>query len=472
MYLKNLPLELLLMLANDYVYPDDIEAFSTTCRGLYDVARSRLRKHIELKRSLSALAVDCQNLSNAGANWQKLYECCSNPWTARYPKSLRLTSQSRANPAYSERDMSERLRALAPYNEFFSLEDINSWDLSDRAGLDAMTALCLCFLPNLQTIELDYRDTSRRSTQFGLVKLVLDRVASCSRPSRNHRGHLMQLNYVKATANHSETSLNWIHPFLDLPSVRIIEGQRMEVLHLQEPPSIDPPRISKVTSIMVNECSIRASAFSSILPRIECLRNFNYTHGHRPGGPYHACNSTSPRLNTTEWDGGERQRIINTLLQHAMATLETLQLEFSCRDCTGPIMHLSYFQSLISLTLSASLLLNKDGSYVDLSELLPLSIEYLKVTKQPPDAATQRLAYQKQQTELLATLPRIREKYAAQLRYQTLSIFKLDDSGFGSCGEARQTYTLHPGPGGAIRALKPFEYLEWMECGEDPGLTI
>ena len=472
MHFRDIPSELMLILVDEYISPDDIEAFSLTCRGVYEIANSRLRKHKELSKSFYSLVLDFRNFSTGGEQWNKLYQCCSDPWTARYPKHLHILAPSRerltSDRASIDRAIGDMIRESAPFNRFISLEEIGDWKVSANATHDAMAAICLSFLPNIYTFRLEYEGVPTTASHYGRVTSVLQRSLDPGR-TRDCYGHLSQLTYVKFHASNGTTPLvEWFQPFLSLPSMRSIEGVNVQSLDRQQQPYTAASRDSKVTSITLNECLILAQAFSTVLSRLESLRKFTYTHCPHPG---HCAPSKI-------WRGAEPQRIVNTLIDHARDSLQTLHLTFSCKHCAGPIESLIYFNSLKSITLSASLLFRKNGSVVDLVELLPSTVEYLKVTAQLPQNAKETSTHQKEQYELLAALPRIREKSGGSLRYQTLSIVKLDFGkkllvpGVKSSGGFVGTYTVHPGPGGALQSLKPDEYLEWMECGEDPNLAV
>ncbi len=468
MHFRDIPSDLMLMLVDEYISPDDIEAFSLTCRGVYDVADSRLHKHRQLGKSFSFLVVDFRNFLTGGEQWNKLYQCCSDPWTARYPKHLRMIAPSRerfaSDPAPIDRAIGDMIRESAPFNRFISLAEIGDWMVSANATHDAMAAICLSFLPNLYTFRLEYEGPRTTVSHYGHVTSVLQRSLDPGR-TRDGYGHLSQLRYVKFHAKYGATPLvEWFQPFLNLPSMRSIEAVNVQSLHRQGQPYTAASRDSKITSITLNECLILAEAFSTVLSRLESLQNFTYTHCPHPG---HCAPSKIL--------GAEPQRVVNTLIDHARHSLQTLHLSFSCKHCAGPIRSLQYFSSLKSITLSASLLFRKNVIVVDLVELLPSTVEYLKVTEQLPQNAEERSTYQKQQYELLTALPRIREGFGGSLRYQTLSIVKLDFDKKFLASEVKSivgTYTVHPGPGGALQSLKPDEYLEWMECGEDPYLAV
>lgn len=72
--------------------------------------------------------------------------------------------------------------------------------------------------------------------------------------------------------------LEWFKPFLDLPSVECLEGRNIHAIELQGQQSTDACEKSKVTKIVMKGCLINASAFSTILSRLEHLLHFSCTH--------------------------------------------------------------------------------------------------------------------------------------------------------------------------------------------------
>lgn len=478
MHFKHIPSELMLILVDEYISPDDIEAFSLSCRGVYDIADSRLRKHRELTKSFSYLVVDLRNFFTGGEQWNKLYQCCSDPWTARYPKHLHIIAPSHeflaSKRAPIDQAIGDMIRESAPFNRFISLEEIGDWSVSANATHDAMAAICLSFLPNLYTFNLEYVGKATAGWHYSRVTCVLQRSLD-QRRTRACYGHLSQLTNVKLHASVGVAPLmEWFRVFLNLPSMRSIEGRNVFSLDGQEQPHTAATRDSKVTSIALDRCLILAEPFSTVLSRLESLQKFTYTHWPHP---YNCDPSISvPQQRLLGRD--EPQRIVNTLIDHARDSLQTLHLSFSCKQCAGPIAYLKGFNFLKSIILSASLLFRRNDTVVDLVELLPSTIEYLKVTHELPSSANERSRHQKQQYELLTTLPSIRGNFSGSLRYQTLSIVKLDFNknlhvpGTTAWRHVVAQYTVHPGPGGALQSLKPDEYLEWMECGEDSSLAV
>ena len=478
MHFKDIPSDLMLILVDEYISPDDIEAFSLSCRGVYDTANSRLRKHKELKESFSNLFVDLRNFCSRGEQWNILYQCWSDPWTARYPKHMHIIAPSyrnfRSERAIINGGIEDMIRESAPFNKFISPEEIGDWRVSANATHDAMAALCLSILPNLYTFRLEYVGEAIAASSYGRVTTVLQRSLDLGRTRACH-GHLARLENVKLRARHGATPLvEWFQPFLDLPSMRSIEGWNVEGSERREQSYTTASRNSKVTSIALKESLILAKPFSIVLSRLQNLQNFTYTHC--PHQHYCAPAIRDPHSRVRKLFGGEEpQLIVNTLIDHAIYSLQTLHLSFKCKHCAGPIESLKDFNCLKSITLSGSLLFRKDDIIVDLVELLPSAVKYFKVTQELPNNEEEKPKYQKQQCELLATLPRLRENFYDSLRYQTLGIARLDH-GENHLGlepkpwaESAAQYTVHPRPGAVLGSFKPLDFLQWMECGEDPN---
>ena len=470
----------MLILVNEYISPDDIEAFSLSCRGVYDIANSRLRKHKELNESFSSLFVDLRNFCSRGNQWNELYRCWSDPWTARYPKHMHIIAPSYENygskRAIIDGGIEDMIQESAPFNDFISPEEMGDWRVSANATHDAMAALCLSLLPNLCTFKLEYLGEAIAGSSYDRVNTVLQRILDPGR-TRDCHGHLARLEKVKLYASEGPTPLmEWFQPFLDLPSMRTIDGWRVEAVEWRGQSYTTASRNSTVTSIVLDDSLILAEHLSTLLSRLESLQNFTYTHWPHP----YYCEPTIPDPHEELFVGEEPQRIVNTLIDHASRSLQILHLEFKCRPCAGPIESLKDFSCLKSITLGASQLFRKDNNILDLVELLPSTVEYLKLNQGLPMNPEEKPQYQEQQRQLLTTLPRLREHYNGLLSYQTLGIAKLAFEANDLLPEPEPKpwpklitkYTVHPGPAGALRCFKPEEFLLWMECGEQDETPI
>ena len=476
MHFKDIPSDLMLILVDEYISPDDIEAFSLSCRGVYDIANSRLRKHKKLNESFSSLFVDLRNFCSRGEQWDELYRCWSDPWTARYPKHMHLIAPSYGNSEYEraviEGGIEDMIQESAPFNRFISPEELGDWRVSANATHDAMAALCLSLLPNLCTFKLEYVGEAMAGSSYDRVTTVLQRVLDPER-TRDCRGHLARLENVKLYASEGPMPLmEWFQPFFDLPSMRTINGWNVEAVEGRGQSITTASRNSTVTSIVLEDSLILAKHLSTVLSRLENLQNFTYTHW--PHHPYY-CVPTIPDPHEDLFVEKEPHQIVNTLIDHASQSLQILHLSFKCKHCAGPIESLKGFSCLNSITLSASLLFRKDNTMVDLVGLLPSTVEYLKVDQAIPSDHEEKPKYQEQQRELLTALSRLREHYNGSLRYQTLGIAKLGFEENNLLLEPEpwlkviSKYTVHPGPAGALRCFKPEEFLIWMECGEGPN---
>ena len=476
MHFEDIPSDLMLILVDEYIFPDDIEAFSLSCRGVYDIARSRLRKHKELKKSFSSLFVDLRSFCSRGEQWNELCRCWSDPWTARYPKHMRLMV---GNPEYQraniERGVEDMIHEFAPFNRFISPEEMGDWSASANATHDAMAALCLSLLPNLRTFKLEYVGEAMAGSSYDRVTTVLQRVLDPERTQDCH-GHLARLEHVKLYASEGPTPLmEWLQPFLDLPSMRTIDGWNVEAVEWRGQSYTTASRNSTITSIVLEDSLILANQLSTVLSRLENLQNFTYTHC-----PVHpsSCVPSIPDPHEELFVGQEPRRIVNTLIDHANQSLQNLHLSFKCEHCAGPIESLKGFSCLKSITLSASLLFRKDNTMVDLVELLPSTVKFLKVDQAIPSRYEEKPKYQEQQRELLTVLSRLREHYNGLLRYQTLGIAKVGVEEVNPRSvrnpwiQIISKYTVHPGPAGALRCFKPEEFLLWMECGENPDPPV
>ena len=479
MHFKDIPSDLMLILVDEYISPDDIEAFSLSCRGVYDIANTRLRKHKELNESFSSLFVDLRNFCSRGEQWNELYRCWSDPWTARYPKRMHLIAPSYGNSDYErtiiEGGIEDMIQESAPFNRFISPEEMGDWKVSANATHDAMAALCLSLLPNLCGFKLEHVGEAMAGSSYDRVTTVLQRVLDPER-KRDCHGHLARLENVKLYASEGPTPLmEWFQPFFDLPSMRTIHGWNVEAVEWRGQSYRTVSRKSTVTSIVMENSLILAKQLSTVLSRLEDLQNFTYTHW--PHYPNY-CVPSIPDPHEELFVGQEPRQIVNTLIDHASQSLQSFHLSFECKHCAGPIESLNGFSCLKSITLSASLLFRKDNTMVDLVELLPSTAEYLKVDQAIPSNHEEKPKYQEQQCDLLTALSRLREHYNGSLRYQTLGIAKLGFEENNLLPEPEpwlkiiSKYTVHPGPAGALRCFKPEEFLVWMECGENPDSPV
>ena len=370
----------------------------------------------------------------------------------------------------------DMIRESAPFNRFISPEEMGDWRVSANATHDAMAALCLSLLPDLCTFHFEYLSDAIAGSSYDRVTTVLQRILDPER-TRDCHGHLARLEKVKLYASQGPTPLmERFQPFLDLPSMRTIEGWNVEAVEWRGQSYTTASRNSTVTNILLDDSLILAEHLSKVLSRLESLQNFTYTHSPHP----YYCVPTIPDPHEELFVAEEPQRIVNTLIDHASHSLQILHLEYKCRPCAGPIESLKDFSCLKSITLGASLLFRKDNIILDLLELLPSTVEYLKVNQGLPMNPEEKPQYQEQQWQLLTALPRLREHYNGLLRYQTLGIAKLAFEANDLLPEPEPKlwpkiiakYTVHPGPAGALRCFKPEEFLLWMECGEQDDTPV
>ena len=131
---KEFPADLALLLVSEYISPDDIEAFSLTCRGIHDLAESRLREYRELKAINSTINLEASVVWVGKEHWDKLYQCSSDAWTRLYPRHLHVLSCN-VTPLHAiQKALKEKLRILASFSEFCTPAEVSNWDLKSYVG--------------------------------------------------------------------------------------------------------------------------------------------------------------------------------------------------------------------------------------------------------------------------------------------------------------------------------------------------
>ena len=458
---KEFPADLAVLLLSVYISPDDIEAFSLTCRGIHKLAKCRLRKHKELKAAYGTVSLDTYVVEHGIESWDNVYRCCSDAWTRYYPRHMIITSykvaQTDANPTY----VRDRVTSMARLSAFSTLEDVHDWDLQTwEAQQDAAAALCLGLFPNIQHIELICKQDSWPEVLWELTGTVIDRVVA-SRENQEGPQALTKLNKVSARSQDSHSRplmyLGWFRYFSAIPTVEVFEVDNIRALTHEEYKYVDVPRISNITRVSVKTSLISTDLFSEFFSQIRGLRTFEYT--------FVPCLRSIHQRDVLRRSDGQRYRmVVNVLLEHAGETLQTLKLSSACYSCTSPIDSLQDFTSLKHIALSASMLPRKGAALMNPAKILPATVAYLKI--EGPFAHTHQRTHmsdEDHQDELLAFLPDIGKQFGA-LRYQNLGLVKGEPEIGPNTPDKRTRYTLHPGPG-ALQRLKPNEKLEWVECG-------
>lgn len=84
-----LPTEMLLQTI-DQISPDDIDAFTSTCKRIQTLAAERLARHTKLKREYSSVRLGGNNDHSYGTPLGFLYDVLNDPELAFYPFALTL----------------------------------------------------------------------------------------------------------------------------------------------------------------------------------------------------------------------------------------------------------------------------------------------------------------------------------------------------------------------------------------------
>ena len=200
---------------------------------------------------------------------------------------------------------------------------------------------------------------------------------------------------------------------MTVPNLKTIGGFRKHVVSELPQPSQYELKSSEVTTIDMHDCLISAQTLDSMLTRTNGLKNFHYTND--------TCDSCQHRehLQQPALKPGDSnpQHFLDTLQQHAGDTLQTLESSFELDKCLKPIGSLHGFLSLKSVTLSASMLLQQDGTFPSLVDILPFAIEYLRIKRL-------RSLFRNQLQGLYMATIAFQEKADADLYHYTLGLDK------------------------------------------------
>ncbi|KAL2046815.1 hypothetical protein N7G274_000833 [Stereocaulon virgatum] len=457
---KEFPADLAVLLVSEYISPDDIEAFSLTCRGMHDLAKYRLRKHKELKAAYGTISLDTYNVESGIEISDNVYRCCSDAWTRCYPRHMIITSYNVAQTDASPGCVSDRIASMARYSAFATPEEVRDWDLQTWDVQDAAAALCLGLFPNIQHIEFVRNHEPWSEALWELTGTVIDRVMA-SREDQEGPQALTKLKKISARSQESLIrslmDLRWFRYFSAVPTVKVFEVDNIRALVNNEHINMDAPRVSNITRVSVKTSLISAKIFSEFFTQIRSLRTFEYT-----SVPCLQCAYEPDVLG--ESNEHNYHMIINALTEHAGDTLRTLKLSSSCYSCATPMESLQSFNSLKHVALSASMLPRKGAALMNLAKILPATVAYMKI--EGPFAHTHQRSHMSDkdhQNQLLTFLPDIGKQFGA-LRYQTLGLVKGERAVGPNKPDRKTRYTLHPGPG-VLQSLKPDERLEWVECG-------
>lgn len=332
----------------DQVNPDDLINFSVCCKSLNVLAQRRLAKHREQIKTYSELQYSGYFEVEGGDHPVKLLrEICLDDHTASYPRNLSITCYGHLDdiddPDFddylSEKELlaknldTEIVRKV--FDEFessideklskslrFNDKNINIWrQRLERGTRGAILSLLLLLLPNLEKIHL---------TDFSLGDEILidmlDLIAGGSHDPDVTFGPVALNKLSKVMVNGSEEEgggCQILTPLAALPSVRTITARSVFGDSESDPWYDDlkwpyEQHMSGVTVLNLQSSCLSAASFSRLLGGIKGLKSFTYDDK-----PHYDCPCNGAQMST----------IIDILLEHAKASLESVAFTGVCPYC-------------------------------------------------------------------------------------------------------------------------------------------
>jgi len=445
----DLPAELFVRIFH-YVLPDDLEAFTLTCRQTYNSAGPKLDEHEELKDKYSTLYFHPRMNKNAMIRMTRL---CSKPSNTYYPKCVSFigeTSYSKWRCDPSKPGVQNLINIVVQTVPTMEYKLMMQWLLaSNKRHRDPLLALCFSLLPNLESIT--YHPVEQESTRLQHSRTMVRRIIK-SYAQENPSRALTKLSNASIYGDRSLFPLKLFGVFLMIPSMREIKGFEIRTAAGKIP--LCPPSMSNVTNIRFERSQLSAKAVANVLQCVKGLKRFRYSHTQG------ICTPGIKQGSQRSTEGWNPQDLINTLLEHTKHTLEELSFENSCFNCRGRIVSLRDFRSLNFVTLSASLLPLQDGALVSLVNFLPPTAKYLGLKE------IGSLPYP-HETQITALLPEFQAWNGGTLH---LIYRKLCRPSFGSQPISRRSFKVSRAWGPALEYLRVWqeadERLESLEGGE------
>lgn len=371
MELGDLAVELLEMIIEN-VWPNDLVAFSLTCRQIHTLATLTLRIHQQLHAKYSRMELSDESLSPGPLEW--LLDLSSDPRRSLYPQHLTIS------PFYIEQNEIHQahatlVRQLGVLNAHsliprFREQTETLHNVLDHGNEDVFLAFCLGVLPNLKTLCLLLGPSTWKLNHTAALLRGMARF--CTPQSQ-----FLQLSKVTLDFDsrwHPYEAANALTAFMVLPKLKTINcsGLRLEYAGSWT----DLPRTSNVEELCLMDSLIASTNLSSLLTSIPNLKTFKYSllyddYTYNPISIY----NFHPRS------------ICFTLLQSSKDTLETLHLDCIYKIHWKPtkwywyqlIGSLSDFTALKSITLHAALFLHRFTSKFNQWKMLPKSLEQLNI---------------------------------------------------------------------------------------------
>lgn len=440
--LLSLPTEMIQNII-DQVSPDDLINFSVCRNSLHILAERRLAKHREQIKTYSKLRYNgcrgCFKVEDSDHPVKLLREICLDEHIASYPRNLDITCcefPDDTDDSYFddilleeelvakhldaeivqkvfdefESTIDEKLRKTLRYND----KNIDIWrQRLERGTRGAMLSLLLLLLPNLEKIH--FIDLSFEAEPLGDM---LDLIAGGSHDPDVTFGPVALTKLSEVLVKGSEEEGGWcqiLTPLAALPSIRTITANSVFGDPKNDPWYNDltwpyEQHMSGLTVLNLQSSCLSAASFSRLLGGIKGLKSFTYDYNcrHSHGSGTAVCT------------------IIDILLEHAKASLESVQFTGICAwHCYGDhnICSFKNFEVLKDIRMrSASYFKDEEAYELDnngesfgvwyddierLVDLLPASVRIVEIDGEVDTA---------DMTSLLKQLPERKAKLVPHLK--------------------------------------------------------
>lgn len=364
----------------DETRPDSIWSFVRCCKRIWILGGEGLEQHrLDIGRYRASNFCYSRKDEFDNRTYRIVSEILLQSRRALYVNSIFIFSRDFTNigvariPFTGEKlTMIDKICGLIfraiPYPYIQDIE-IGEWEEKIRSGnMDAVLCLVLTLLPNLKTLGISY------CSGQGFSDMIYKISKAINSPGCKISGS-MPLNKLHTISIDAARDLTQIYDkiglyeaCMTLPSLRKIEGTRIDSAFDHWPPEEASPCVSYVTEVIFERSTISAQAFTNLLMRVKGLQRLTYNY--------------TPLIGISKEYSAISLKAV--LEQYAVRTLTHLDLGFNEREI-GFIGSLRQLPSLQHLRIHAEMLVDKLDcperlrQPVDLLPLLPASIETLNL---------------------------------------------------------------------------------------------
>ncbi|KAL8952231.1 MAG: hypothetical protein Q9222_001845 [Ikaeria aurantiellina] len=332
--LVDLPNELLYRIISA-IDPEDIEALTLSCKTIHDLAKqdyARFKRYGHLKfgyledDSGPDIGGVLQDFEDAKL---LLLTMLGKPHLARWPIVIEAGSKDEdddetCKPWDGDEDLQARLKHRVDQCEFVSqgLKGELAHSLCQMFSENAAVCLLIPVFSNLTSLAL--HSWSRDGDH--MLEHVVQNIAEANRnaASSGHKKALTKLVkfYMTHTNHKFGEDFEYYRSFALLPSLRSMEGFKIDGDRGFEWPTGFPPQCSTVTTIKIGYSAVTAQAFEGLFSGIAALKHFTYEHGGCTVGdaPYQPVG------------------IIDALRKFACHSLETMDIEGLHGEALGTLL--------------------------------------------------------------------------------------------------------------------------------------